>query len=72
MEIDQENTEDFVLQIHNSSTAIKKLRSIFSKIKRSEKLKNKFRSVCETMNVPTTVSHIFDCPTRWNSTHDME
>jgi len=75
IEVDQDNdeaiSEDYVVQIEDSSTAIMKLRSIFSKIKRSEKMKNKFRSICDTMGVSTTLSSILDCPTRWNSTHDM-
>lgn len=75
IEVDQDNdeaiSEDYVVQIEDSSTAIMKLRSIFSKIKRSEKMKNKFRSICDTMGVSTTLSPILDCPTRWNSTHDM-
>ncbi|KAL4113373.1 hypothetical protein QTP88_017005 [Uroleucon formosanum] len=68
---DEDISEDYVVQIEDSSTAIMKLRSIFSKIKRSEKMKNKFRSICDTMGVSTTLSPILDCPTRWNSTHDM-
>lgn len=50
-EIDEAISEDYVVQIEDSSTAIMKLRSIFSKIKRSEKMKNKFRSICDTMGV---------------------
>jgi len=73
MEVDQEkhedNTEDYVIM--NSSTALMKLRSVFSKIRSSEKLKNKFGSVCDTVGVPTTINPILDCPTRRNSTHDM-
>lgn len=70
-EIDEAISEDYVVQIEDSSTAIMKLRSIFSKIKRSEKMKKKFRSICDTMGVSTTLSPILDCPTRWNSTHNM-
>jgi len=60
MEVVQENDKaipkNYVIQIEDSSTAIMKLRTIFSKIKRSEKMKNKFHSICETMGVPTTLS----------------
>lgn len=68
---DEDISEDYVVQIEDLSTAIMKLRSSFSKIKRSEKMKNKFRSICDTMGVSTTLSPILDCPTRWNSTHDV-
>ncbi|CAD6236489.1 GSCOCG00008209001-RA-CDS, partial [Cotesia congregata] len=50
---------------------ITKIRSIFRKIRRSEKLKKIFHSDCETVNLPTNLNPILDCPTRWNSTHDM-
>ena len=75
MEVDQVNdetiSEDYVVQIEDSTIAIMKLSSIFSKIKRSEKMKNKFCLICETMGVSTTLSPILDCRARWNSTHDM-
>lgn len=44
---------------------------IFTKIRRNEKLNKRFHSVCETVSVPTNISPILDCPTTWNSTHDM-
>lgn len=65
---DQENLEEI---IEDSSTATMKLRSVISKIRKSEVLRNKFRSACETAGVPTTLTPTLDCPTRWNSTHDM-
>lgn len=46
-------------------------KSVFSKLRRTEVLSKKFRSVCETVGVSTTITPILDCPTRWNSTHDM-
>lgn len=55
----------------DSSTCINKIRSIFTKIRRSEKLNKRFHSACETVSVSTNISPILDCPTRWNSTHDM-
>lgn len=74
IELDQDNdeaiSEEYVIQIENLSTSIIKLRSCISKIKRSEKIQNKFRSICETMGASTTLSLILDCPTRWNLTHD--
>ncbi|CAG9786978.1 unnamed protein product [Diatraea saccharalis] len=41
------------------------------KIKRSEIVKKKFQSACEAAGVPSNLNPILDCPTRWNSTHDM-
>ncbi|XP_050525407.1 uncharacterized protein LOC126896548 [Daktulosphaira vitifoliae] len=75
-EEENEQSEDVIMkncleEVNNSSTALMKLRSIFCKIKRSEMLKNRFNLTCEIVGVSTTVSPILDCPTRWNSTHDM-
>ncbi|XP_026314075.1 uncharacterized protein LOC113225838 [Hyposmocoma kahamanoa] len=70
-EDEDEQVEEYVPNISDSSTAITKLRSICSKIKRSEMLKRKFQSACETAGEPTNVSLILNCPTRWNSTHDI-
>ncbi|XP_066582005.1 uncharacterized protein [Prorops nasuta] len=67
----EETNEDLTQEYNDSTSALMKLRTIFSKIKRSEILCNKFRSACETAGVPTTIKPILDCVTRWNSTHDM-
>ena len=34
-------------------------------------MKKKFQSACEAAGVPSNLNAILDCPTRWNSTHDM-
>lgn len=34
-------------------------------------MKRKFQSACEAAGVPSNLNPILDCPTRWNSTHDM-
>ncbi|CAK1595752.1 unnamed protein product [Parnassius mnemosyne] len=70
-EDETEEDEEYVLNIADSRTAITKLRSISSKTKRSEILKRKFHSACEAAGVPSNLNPILDCPTRWNSTHDM-
>lgn len=67
---DQTTTSQFD-DIHDSSTAITKIRSIFSRIRRSEALRRKFHSACDTAGVQTSVTPVLDCPTRWCSTHDM-
>ncbi|CAK1582932.1 unnamed protein product [Parnassius mnemosyne] len=70
-EDETEEDEEYAPNIADSRTAITKLRSISSKIKRSEILKRKFQSACEAAGVPSNLNPILDCPTRWNSTHDM-
>lgn len=47
----EEENQDFVPEIQDSTTSITKLRTIISKIRRSEVLTNKFRSACETAGV---------------------
>ncbi|XP_066585170.1 uncharacterized protein [Prorops nasuta] len=68
---DEEENEDLVEDIQDATSSFMKLRTIISKIRRSEVISNKFRSACETAGVSTTIKPILDCPTRWNSTHDM-
>ncbi|XP_066598831.1 uncharacterized protein [Prorops nasuta] len=71
---DEENdnvNENDIKLIEDSSTAIAKVRSIFSKLKRSEKLRNQFSSICETVGIQNILSPILDCPTRWGSTFNM-
>ncbi|XP_066599993.1 uncharacterized protein [Prorops nasuta] len=70
-EDEEEETKEFVQEINDSTNSITKLRTIISKIRRSEVLSNKFRSACETAGVPANIKPILDCPTRWNSTHEM-
>ncbi|CAG9793293.1 unnamed protein product [Diatraea saccharalis] len=66
-----EEDEEYAPNIANSRTSVIKLRSIPSKIKRSEIVKKKFQSACEAAVVPSNLNPILNCPTRWNSTHDM-
>ncbi|CAK1603284.1 unnamed protein product [Parnassius mnemosyne] len=70
-EDETEEDEEYAPNIADSRTAITKLRGISSKIKKSEILKRKFQSACEAAGVPSNLNPILDCPTRWNSTHDM-
>ncbi|CAI3083009.1 unnamed protein product [Diatraea saccharalis] len=66
-----EEDEEYAPNITDSRTSVTKLRSISSKIKRSEIVKKKFQSTCEAAGVSSNLNPILDCPTRWNSTHDM-
>ncbi|GBP41993.1 Putative AC transposase [Eumeta japonica] len=70
-EDETEEDEENAPNIANSRTSVKKIHSISRKIKRSEILKRKFQSACEAAGVPSNLNPILDCPTRWNSTHDM-
>lgn len=70
-ETEDEEDEESAPNIADSRTSVTKLRSISSKIKRSEIVKKKFQSACEAAGVPSNLNAILDCPTRWNSTHDM-
>lgn len=63
--------DDEEILSEDCNTSINKIRSIFTKIKRSEKLNRRFHSACEMVSVPSNLTPILDCPTRWNSTHDM-
>lgn len=54
-----------------SSNTLMKFRSIISIIRRSKIVYKKFNSACETAGVPKSLRPTLDCPTRWNSTHDM-
>ncbi|GBP82552.1 Zinc finger BED domain-containing protein RICESLEEPER 3 [Eumeta japonica] len=66
-----EEDEKNAPNIADSRTSVTKLRSISSKIKRSEILKRKLQSAYEVAGVLSNLNPILDCPTRWNSTHDM-
>lgn len=68
-EMELEN-RDVNYEFDNNENAITKIRSLFSKIKKSEQLGNKFKSACLTVGEPEK-SPILDVPTRWNSTHNM-
>ncbi|CAG9794257.1 unnamed protein product [Diatraea saccharalis] len=68
---EDEEDEEYAPNIADSRTSVTKLRSISSKIKRSEIVKKKFQSACEAAGVPSNLNPILDCPMRWNSTHDM-
>ncbi|XP_068990723.1 uncharacterized protein [Neodiprion pinetum] len=70
-ETEDEEDEESAPNIADSRTSVTKLRSVSSKIKRSEIVKKKFQSACEAAGVPSNLNAILDCPTRWNSTHDM-
>lgn len=60
-----------VEEIQDNSNAICKIRSLFSKIKRSEQLLIKFRSACEATGNSRQMTPVLDVPTRWNSSDDM-
>lgn len=57
-----------VEEIQDNSNAI---RSLFSKIKRSEQFLIKFRSACEATGNSRQLTPVLDVPTRWNSSDDM-
>ena len=63
-EDETDEDEEYAPNIADSGTAITKLRSISSKIKRCEILKRKFQSACEAAGVPSNLNSILDCPTR--------
>ncbi|CAH0560635.1 unnamed protein product [Brassicogethes aeneus] len=68
---DSVDEEADVEEIENNSNAICKIRSIFSRIKRSEQLLIKFRSACEATSNSRKLTPVLDVPTRWNSSNDM-
>ncbi|CAH1640748.1 unnamed protein product [Spodoptera littoralis] len=70
-ETEDEEDEESAPNIADSRTSVTKLRSISSKIKRSEIVEKKFQSACEAASVPSNLNAILNCLTRWNSTHDM-
>lgn len=68
---DSVDEEAEIEEIEDNSNAICKIRSIFSKIKRSEQLLLKFQSACEATGNSRQLTPVLDVPTRWNSSDDM-
>lgn len=69
--IDEDADSHQVEETEDNSNAICQIRSIFSKIKRSEQLLIKFRSACEATGISRQLTPVLDVPTRWNSSDDM-
>lgn len=70
-EVEFEHNDVLDEDIQTPTNCLDKIRYIFKKIKKSEKLRIRFKSACQTAGASTQISPILDVPTRWNSTHDM-
>lgn len=75
-EIDDQDDSELETEVHiateglEEESPVTKLRTLFKKLKYSEKLRNKLQCCCGTVGIQM-LSPSIDVKTRWNFTHDM-